>query len=210
MNQASIAARDTVSALVHVIDGGQLSIGTGFLVETAARLASLGHSVEDIARSLNEQIKRTYTFAALDTLEFLKRSGRMHAYMSSLGGLLQIKPILRMHEGKPENEKVRTRERALARVVEILASLGPLERVALLHTNARERVAVLREKAAHLLPSGKLITEDITPVIGAHLGPGALGFGVITAKTIKSTTYRCISWTFVNPYLFAGGVILAS
>jgi len=179
---ARTAAEETISAAVHVIDGRQLSMGTGFLVETAARMASIGHSVKEIMDVLQSQIKRTRVFAALDTLEFLKRSGRMNHWMSSLGSLLQIKPILTMFDGKPGNEKVRTRERSLHRLIEMLSSAAPFERVALLHTNAEQKIDELRKMAADLLPHGELITVDITPVIGAHIGPGAVGFALVSAQ----------------------------
>jgi len=182
-NVAQVAAQEVTSTRVTVMDSRQLSLGTGFLVELAARLAEAGHSLEQIVSALNEQIKRTYVFAALDTLEFLRRSGRMNRFLANFGTLLQIKPILRMHDGKPETEKVRTRDRALHRVVDILRSLGALERLAIVHTNAHERVAQLRALAADLLPAEDIWTMDITPVIGAHIGPGAIGFGVVTARS---------------------------
>ena len=182
VNVARAAAQETISAAIHVIDGRQLSLGTGFLVETAARLASLGHSLSDILEAVNGQVKRIHVFAALDTLEYLRRSGRMNRWMSNLGSLLEIKPILTMYDGQPGNEKVRTREKAMKRVIEMLETVSPFERVALVHTHAQERVQELKKAAAHRLPGGDLMTEDITPVIGAHLGPGAYGFAVISAK----------------------------
>ncbi len=183
VNVAHQAAKETASAVIHVIDGHQLSLGTGFLVETAAKMASLGHSLRDIFETVNSQIKRTHVFAALDTLEYLKRSGRMNRWMSSIGSLLQIKPILTMHNGIPGNEKVRTREKAMKRVVQMLEAVGPSERIALVHTNAAARIKELARMAEHLLPKGDIMQEDITPVIGAHIGPGAVGFAVIAKDT---------------------------
>ena len=181
---ARIAARETTSTHVTVFDSRQLSLGTGFLVETAAKLAAAGSSVDEILRALNDQVQRTRVFAALDTLEFLKRSGRMNKYLAGLATLLQIKPILTMHDGKPGSERVRTRDRALKRVVEMLAAASPLERVAIVHSHASSEIlAELRSIAAHLLPQGQIVTEDITPVIGAHIGPGAVGFAVVQAKS---------------------------
>jgi len=182
VNVARAAAQETISAAIHVIDGHQLSLGTGFLVEKAAELAAKGLHLKEIMDVLNSQMKRSHVFAALDTLEFLKRSGRMNRWMSNLGTLLQIKPILTMHDGLPGNEKVRTRDKALKKVVEMLEAVGKIERIAMVHTNAPERVAELRKLAAHLLPQGDILTEDITPVIGAHIGPGAAGFAVIAAE----------------------------
>ncbi len=181
VDMARTAAQDTTSVAVTVLDGQQLSLGTGFLVETAAKLAAAGRSVADILAALNDQIQRTRVFAALDTLEFLRRSGRMNRFVAGLGSLLQLKPILTMHHGKPGSERVRTRERALQRVLEMLREAGVLERVAIVHTHAPDRIAELRAQAAALLPEGDILTMDITPVIGAHIGPGAAGFAVISA-----------------------------
>ena len=182
VNVARAAAQETVSAVIHVFDGGQLSLGTGFLVEKAAEMAAQGSKLDEIMEALKSQSKRSYVFAALDTLEFLKRSGRMNRWVSNLGSLLQIKPILTMHDGLPGNEKVRTREKAMKRVVQMLENVGKIERVALVHTHAPERIAELKELAAHLLPKGEIMLEDITPVIGAHIGPGAAGFAAIAAE----------------------------
>jgi DegV family protein with EDD domain len=176
---ARVAARETQSVPVAVFDSRQLSLGTGFLVETAAKLAAEGCTVGEIIPALNAQIKRSYVFAALDTLEFLKRSGRMSGAVAAMGSLLQLKPILTMYDGKPGSERVRTRERATERLLEMLHDVGALERVAIVHTNAPARVAELRKKTARLLPPDDIIATDITPVIGAHIGPGAVGFAVV-------------------------------
>ena len=186
MHVASIAARETATTQITVFDSRQLSLGTGFLVETAARMAAAGSSIAEILQALNDQVKRTRVFAALDTLEFLKRSGRMNRYMAGLATLLQIKPIMTMHDGKPGSERVRTRARALKRVVEMLAAAGRLERVAMVHTHASgEILDELRAMAAHLLPQEPILSVDITPVIGAHIGPGAVGFAIIQASKMK-------------------------
>jgi DegV family protein with EDD domain len=178
---ARVAARETRSAPVSVFDSRQLSLGTGFLVETAAKLAAEGCPLGEIIAALDGQIKRSHVFAALDTLEFLRRSGRMNGFMASFGTLLQLKPILTMYDGRPGTERVRTRERATQRLLEMLRDIGALERVAIVHTHAPDRVAGLREQAARLLPDDNILAADITPVIGAHIGPGAVGFAVVGA-----------------------------
>jgi DegV family protein with EDD domain len=176
---ARLAAQETTSVPVTVFDSRQLSLGTGFLVEKAAILAAEGRSLSEITSSLNEQIKRSHVFAALDTLEFLRRSGRMNGVVAGLGSFLQLKPILTMYDGKPDAVRVRTRSRATERLLDLLRGAGALERVAIVHTHASDRVAELREKAAHLLPQDGIMAVDITPVIGAHIGPGAVGFAAV-------------------------------
>lgn len=182
LNVARVAAQETTSVPVTVFDSRQLSLGSGFLVEKAAKMAAAGCSVAEILPVLEDQIKRSHVFAALDTLEFLKRSGRMNRFVTSFGTLLQVKPILTMYDGKPGTERVRTRERATKRLLEMLEAVSPLERVAIVHTHAHPRVLELRAQAAAFLPAEDLLIADITPVIGAHIGPGAYGFAAVSAS----------------------------
>jgi DegV family protein with EDD domain len=181
VNVARLAAQETTSIPVTVFDSQQLSLGTGFQVETAARMAAAGASAAEILAVLHAQVKRSHVFAALDTLEFLKRSGRMNRYLADLGALLQIKPIMTMHNGQPGSQRVRTREHATQRLLEMLQGVGELERLAIVHTHAPDRVAELRSLIAPRFPLEKLLVADITPVIGAHIGPGAYGFAVVAA-----------------------------
>jgi DegV family protein with EDD domain len=182
MNVATLAAQQTRSLPVTVMDSHQLSLGTGFLVETAARLAQEGHPVSEIFPVLQGLIRRTHVFAALDTMEFLKRSGRVNAVIAGLGSFLQIKPIMIMYDGVARAERVRTRLHARNRLVQLLQAVGPVQRIAIVHTHAHERVEELRQAAASLLPPGDLLDVDITPVIGAHIGPGAAGFAVVASQ----------------------------
>jgi DegV family protein with EDD domain len=179
VNVAILAAQETTSVPVTVFDSRQLSLGTGFLVETAAKLAAAGSSIAEIQEMLDAQIKRTHVFAVIDTLEFLRRSGRMNSFIANIGTLIQLKPILTMYNGKPTTERVRTRERAAKRLLQMLGEFQKIDHIAIVHTNAPNRVAELRVQAASFLPDDYVMVMDITPVIGAHLGPGAFGFAVI-------------------------------
>lgn len=87
-----------------------------------------------------------------------------------------------MYAGKPGTEKVRTRERATKRLLEMLRNIGAVERLAVVHTHAPERVDELRRHASSLLPEDQIMVADITPVIGAHIGPGAAGYAVVGAN----------------------------
>jgi len=181
VNAARLAAQQNTSLPVTVLDSGTLSMGTGFLVWAAARAAAQGRSMKEIIAQLRDQCSRTHVFAALDTLEFLRRSGRMNRVMAALGDWLQMKPLLKMHQGKPSAEQVRTTEHATSRLIRLLSDLVPLEKVALVHTHALDKADELRRKVEHLLPEGGLLSVDITPVFGVHLGPGAVGFACVTA-----------------------------
>lgn len=184
VNMARLAAESSTSVHVTVVDSNQLSLGTGFLVMTAAEMAGEGKTVPEILAALRSQIERTHVFAALDTVEFLKRSGRMNKYLADFASLLQIKPILTMYNGKPGTEKVRTRDRAVKRVLDMLDSCGQLEKIAIVHTHATlDRLAEFKKIAASHLPRVDIMIEDITPVIGAHIGPGAIGFAIVRVNT---------------------------
>ena len=182
INAAEIGARQTESIPVTVFDSTQLSLGAGFLVETAAKAAEAGASMIEIIEKLRDQAKRTYVFAALETLEFLRRSGRMNGVIATLGSWLQMKPILTMNQGNPGADRVRTMKAALKRVVEMVEEVAPIERVGMVHTHAREQAEKLREMASDLLPEGPIPSVDITPVFGVHLGPGAIGFACISEE----------------------------
>jgi DegV family protein with EDD domain len=182
VGMARLSAQATKAAPVTVFDSGSLSLGTGFLVLAAAKAATEGRSIDEIVPLLEEQGSRTHVFAALDTLEFLRRSGRMNRAMAAVGSWLQMKPLLRMHDGNPTAERVRTSEAAVKRLVSLLSDLVPLEQVALVHTHALDRAADLLDRVRHLLPQGEILSVDITPVFGVHLGPGAIGFACVTAR----------------------------
>ena len=182
VNVARTAALDFAEIPVTVLDARQLSLGVGFVVERAAQMAAAGSKMDEILAALQDQIERTHVFAALDTLEFLRRSGRMNRIVTGIGSLLQLKPILTMYDGKPGSEQRRTRARALARVRDLLRTLGPFEKAALVHTHAGEEAEQLRQSVEELLPDGEMYSEDITPVIGAHIGPGAVGFAVVRER----------------------------
>ncbi len=178
------AAVEFSDAEVIVIDSGQLSLGTGFQVEAAARMAQEGRTSAEILAAVADLRSRTFVTAGLDTLEFLRRSGRMNRFMHGLGSLIQLKPILTMKNGQPGSDRVRTRIRADKRLIALLEENLPLERFALLHTNAKEQAAEFKRKVEKILPEREVLAVDITPVIGAHLGPGAVGFAVISKNPV--------------------------
>jgi DegV family protein with EDD domain len=183
LDVAKLAAKETTAVPVTVFDSRQLSLGTGFLVETAAKAAAEMKSMDEILSILDEQISRTHVFAVLDTMEFLRRSGRISGLVAGFGSLLQVKPLLRMYEGEPTSERVRTTNGAFSRLESLLSERAPFERVALVHTHAGEQAELLRQRVAHFLPHGELTSVDITPVIGAHIGPRAVGFACISARS---------------------------
>lgn len=184
VNSARTAAQQFAEIPVSVLDSRQLSLGLGFLVERAAQLAQGGTPLRQITDAIKALGSRTYVFAALDTLEYLRRSGRMHAAVARFGNLLRLKPLLHMNLGDPQAFRTRTRSNAQARLFSWLEAYAPLERLAVLHAGVQGQAEALREEVRRYWPAaGDVPIVQITPVLGAHLGIGALGFACISAKT---------------------------
>lgn len=179
---ARLAAADTTAASVTAFDSRQLSLGTGFEVLAAAKAAREGRTLPEILDLLDGQIRRTHVCAALDTLEYMRRGGRMNGAIAALGELLQVKPILKMYDGQPTAERVRTRGRAMRRLRELIVEHGPYQQAAILHSGVPEQGREFLKDVADLLPAGDIWLEEINPVLGAHIGPGVLGFAGISVE----------------------------
>jgi DegV family protein with EDD domain len=185
LNAARLGAEDTIAAQVTLFDSQQLTMGLGLLVISAAKEAIAGRTIKEIVALLEERVSRTHILAVLDTLEYLRRSGRVNWAQFGIGTLLRIKPLLHVYVGQVEMpERVRTSKRAVARMLELAAALGPLEDLTLLHTHGSDDdIRAFRQQAAFLNPPGPLpLAVEVTPAIGSHLGPGGLGIACVTAK----------------------------
>jgi len=184
LNSASAAAQSTSAADVTVYDSGQLTLGLGLMAAAAARMAKVGHSMAEIVAHLEDMAHRTWSFAAVDTLEYLRRGGRVSRLEAAVGGLLKLKPLLIQHLGETVPEKVRTTRRMFERVVQLVSDLGPLEQVGLVHTRPAERAQELLEMARHLIPESiPIVSGTVTPAIGAHIGPNGVGLVAVAQPT---------------------------
>lgn len=182
VNSARVAAKDFKRIPVTVMDSNQLSLGLGFIVERAAQLAGSGREAQEFISDLKNLMKRTYVFASLKTLEYLRRSGRMNFALASFGELLQLKPLLHMNMGKATAHRTRTQRRATARLLEWLAKYAPYEKLAIVNAGVQDEAQALYQQARSYFPESEVIITQITPVLGAHLGIGALGFACISKE----------------------------
>ena len=180
LNIAKQAASDFQDR-VTCVDSTSLSLGLGFQVLAAAEAAELGlQSALDAIRSTH---RRLQVFAALDTLEYLKRSGRVPATVAMLGGLLHIKPLIELANAEVKAAgAVRTTSQANERMSKFLFQGSALERLAILHTGAesraREFLNNLMQNSSQSVPRDILMV-NVTTVIGTHVGPNGLGFAVV-------------------------------
>lgn len=183
-NVAQIAADNFSSIPVKVIDSGQLSMGLGLLALMAARLAESGADLEAVETMLQEKKPLANAFAKLDTLEYLRRGGRLSAAQHSIVSLLDIKPITKMNNGVSGMEMVRTRRKAYQRMLEIANSLGEPEMIGIIHANAPELASEVEKDLQHIWPGVTPLISLVTPAIGAHVGPGTVCIASIQ-KTIN-------------------------
>lgn len=179
--EAAEAACDNLR--VHLFDSRQLSMGLGLLVLTAAEAAAAGRPVAEIITMLEKRVRQTHVVAVLNTMEFLRRSGRVNWTEFSLGTLLKIKPLITVFDGEAKSAaRVRTFKRAVNQLITLVEEFGDLERLAVLHTNALAEAENLRERLQHLFPGGETPEiVEVTPAIGAHIGPGAVGIACVVA-----------------------------
>jgi DegV family protein with EDD domain len=168
---------------VTIVDSGSLSLGIGFQVLAAAESAESGMDLETALASIADTRRRLHVSAALDTMDFLRRSGRVPAAITILGGMLNIKPMVELTDGvlKPVGA-VRTTSQADERMATFLKAGLPLERLAILHTGAESRarnfLTRLMDESRRELPRDILMV-NVTTVIGAHVGPNGLGFASV-------------------------------
>jgi len=167
---------------VHVFDSGQVSLGMGFQVLEAAAAALRGDPFETVVEIARRARRRAHLIAAIDTLEFLKRSGRVSWIRASLGDLLQVKLVVDVMDGVVRRlGQVRTRQKALEMLLDHMRTWGPLSRAAVLHSAAPERAAALAQRVAAAFGIHP-ITVDVTTAIGAHVGPGSVGAVGLTCE----------------------------
>ena len=147
-NAARLGAEAANSAPVTLFDARQITVGTGALVLLAARAAADGRSLPEIVALLEASVPHTYVFGMIDTLESLRRSGRVNWATFGIGSLLQIKPVMMIHQGEISVvARVRTRKRALPHVVSLMSSLHPFTQLYVIHVHAPEGARELADMA---------------------------------------------------------------
>ncbi len=185
LNIAQQAANDFADR-VTCVDSGSLSLGLGFQVLAAAEAAELG--LQAALDAVESTRKRLHVSAALDTMEYLKRSGRVPATVAMLGSLLNIKPLIELTNGEVKAiGAVRTTHQANERMSKFLLEGGTLERLAILHTGAepraREFLNELMQTSSQSVPRDILMV-NVTTVIGTHVGPNGLGLAAVRNKPV--------------------------
>jgi DegV family protein with EDD domain len=184
LNSATQAASATDSERIHLVDSGTTTMAMGFLVLEAAEMARDGRPADEIAAAIEQRKHDQRLFATLETLEFLRKGGRIGRAAAMLGSALQLKPIIQIRQGAVEPvERVRTYRKALDRLSSIYAEHQPFDRIAVLHLGAPNEAEKLAERVREIQPGAEVVTGEIGTVIGAYGGPGLAGFtGLVSAR----------------------------
>jgi DegV family protein with EDD domain len=177
-NAASTAA-NALEGQVVIVDSRQVSLGLGFQVLEAADAIAKGESLKSILEHLNTLRSRVRVVAMLDTLEYVRRSGRVSWARARLGAMLNLKPFVEVIDGNVFSMgQVRTRRKGINRLVDQMRTTTAMNRFAVLHTNAkREALGILDQLAPDVLTPPLVV--NVTTAIGAHVGPQGLGFAAL-------------------------------
>jgi DegV family protein with EDD domain len=163
-----------------LIDSKSVTLGLGFQVLAGAEAAEKTGDVEQVKAAVEHVRERARVYAALETMEFLRRSGRVGWAAASIGALLQIKPMLEVFDGDVKSgSRVRTFGRAVEELIKIAHERAPLERFAVLYISDHAEAEKLRERLADIAPPDTLVVS-VTPTIGVHVGTGGLGLVTVS------------------------------
>ncbi len=185
---AAVAARDLLPERdITVVDSQSISMGQGFMALAAAEAARAGASKEEILSRAVAVHERTCLYAALSTLKYLAMSGRVGHLTAGMAGLLNIKPILTLRDGKLDLlERVRTRRKAWARVIDLTAQAldrRQIERMAVLHVAAPGQAGKFEQQLrARLACPDHIMTANLTAGLSVHTGAGLVGVAAVAAE----------------------------
>jgi DegV family protein with EDD domain len=177
------AAESVDSQRISVVDSGSVSVCLGWLADMATILAQQGLEPSAIVEQLEEARGRLRILAVLETLEFLKRGGRIGRAAALAGTLLSVKPILSVRDGEVSPvERVRTMNGALRRLVELVAALGPVERLGVIDGDSAGNATEVANQLRARYPDLAIDRGELGPVVGTHGGPGVVGVGILLAR----------------------------
>jgi DegV family protein with EDD domain len=175
---ATMAAQSIPGDCVHVIDSQSATMAQGFIALAAARRARRGGELPDVLEAAEKARSNTRFFAFLETMEYLRRSGRVPGAVALMGSAIQLKPIVHIVEGEVASlARPRTRRRATQTLIDLMerdVDDRPV-RAAVLHADCRSDAEELRERISASFDCLELHVSEMTPVMGTHTGPGLLG-----------------------------------
>lgn len=175
---------------VTFVDSHQISLALGVCVMEAARAVQQGATVEQAEAVALDTARRTQLFFTIETLEYLRRGGRMSRGQEFLGSLLQIRPVIAIQDGElVPVARMRTKQKAVEDILRRCAEMRPVSITYALHASTPDELVHLRDRLHGLAPDSRYVESRITPVIGVHVGPGAIAVGVVRAPDEQSPAF---------------------
>ncbi len=170
-------------ASIEVIDSRVVSLGLAFVTLAAARAARNGGKIEDVKAAAESTMERIRIYVMMDTLEYLRRGGRIGRARAFMGAVLRVKPLLSLRDGEvyPE-ERLRTKRHAMERLFQLATSYPNVEEIAVAYSTNPQDADDFRRRLGEVLPDVNILVSRVGPVIGTHAGPGALAFGVLEGE----------------------------
>lgn len=173
-NQAKTELTDSV--FVDTFDSLNASLGLGLLVVEAARMSQEGKSIDETKEFLEKERRNMQCFVSVDTLEYLVKGGRASRIQGFLGGMLDIKPLLQVREGEIHPVgRVRKRKNLFVKYRDIVSQQANIRALGILHGDCSSDAEELANSISDYFPRDRMLISCFTPVLGVHLGPGALG-----------------------------------
>ena len=183
--QAAHTARQSLAKpeRIEIVDSQAVSVAIGFATMEAVEAARAGAKLAEVKAAAESAVQRTHVRFMLDTLEYVRRGGRIGRARAYLGTLLRVKPILSFREGEvyPE-ERVRTRARGLERMIQWAVRHQKVKRAVVAHSTTLDEAESIRERLAMAFPSVKVYLIRFGPVLGTHGGPGTIGVGIMEGE----------------------------
>jgi DegV family protein with EDD domain len=179
------AAADSINkpGRIAVVDSESVSLGMGFAIMEAAAAARAGAGLEEVRAAAESVRDRLHVLFMLDTLEYVRRGGRIGRARAYLGTMLRIKPILAVREGELYPvERVRTRVHGVERIIQSAMRLQNVRLAAVAHSTTPDEAELIRERLAMAFPHAQVFAMRIGPVLGTHGGPGIVGVGVVEGR----------------------------
>jgi len=176
-------ARGLLGVRIEVLDSATVSAGLGLAVTHAARCAVAGCSLDHTVAAVRAQLARTRLLFMVDTLEYLRRGGRIGRASELMGSLLRIKPILEVRDGEVTPlARARTRRKAIEELVAMAGSLRPIEQAMVFDATTPEDREYLAERVRGYAAGAPVLAGTLGPAIGVHAGPGTLGMAIVTSQ----------------------------
>jgi len=164
-----------VACPIEVIDSRTLTMALGMIVIAAAKLANMGKGLAEVVAEAKRAITTTHLLGLLDTLEYVRRGGRIGTAKALLGSILNVKPLLTLHNGETAPAgQVRSRSKGIDRLFDFVKSTTNIEELAVVYNTTPEEARALVERLGSIFDQNRIYLATVGPVLGVHMGPGAL------------------------------------